>query len=64
MTRARQAKSSNSISPVPGGAGGRLQAFGIAWDSQPKDQSGQRWFELYPGQPLRPGDPLRWIGRD
>jgi predicted CXXCH cytochrome family protein len=44
--------------------GGRLQAFGIAWDSRPKDQGGQRWFELYPGQPLKPGDPLRWTGRD
>jgi predicted CXXCH cytochrome family protein len=44
--------------------GGRLQALGIAWDSRPKDQGGQRWFELYPGQPLKPGDPLRWTGRD
>jgi hypothetical protein len=30
--------------------GGRLQALGIAWDSRPKEQGGQRWFELYPGQ--------------
>ena len=28
--------------------GGRLQALGIAWDSRPKEQGGQRWFHLYP----------------
>ena len=44
--------------------GGRYQALGIAWDSRPKDQGGQRWFHLYPGQNLKPGDPLHWIGRD
>jgi predicted CXXCH cytochrome family protein len=46
----------------PGGR--RLQALGIAWDSRSKDQGGQRWFHLYPGQQLRPGDPLHWTGRD
>jgi hypothetical protein len=44
--------------------GGRLQALGIAWDSRPKDQGGQHWFELYPGQQLKPGDPVHWTGRD
>jgi len=44
--------------------GGRLQALGIAWDSRPKGQGGQRWFHLYPGQRLKPGDPLHWTGRD
>ena len=44
--------------------GGRLQALGIAWDSRPKDQGGQRWFHLYPGQQLKPGDSLHWTGRD
>jgi predicted CXXCH cytochrome family protein len=44
--------------------GGRLQALGIAWDSRPKEAGGQRWFHLYPGQQLKPGDPLSWIGRD
>ena len=44
--------------------GGRLQAFGIAWDSRPKEQGGQRWFHLYPSQQLKPGDPLYWTGRD
>src|SRR5882672_9542986 len=42
--------------------GGRFQALGIAWDSRPKDQGGQRWLQLYPGQQLRPGDPLHWTG--
>jgi hypothetical protein len=26
--------------------GGRMQAFGIAWDARPKAQGGQRWFHL------------------
>jgi hypothetical protein len=43
---------------------GRYQALGIAWDSRPKDQGGQRWFHLYPAQNLKPGDPLHWTGRD
>jgi predicted CXXCH cytochrome family protein len=44
--------------------GGRYQALGIAWDSRPKGQGGQRWFQLYPGQQLKPHDPLHWTGRD
>ena len=44
--------------------GGRLQALGIAWDSRPKEQGGQRWFHLYPDQKLPPGDRLHWTGRD
>jgi predicted CXXCH cytochrome family protein len=44
--------------------GGRYQALGIAWDSRPKAQGGQRWFHLYPDQQLKPGDPLHWTGRD
>ena len=42
--------------------GGRLQALGIAWDTRPKAQGGQRWFHLYPDQNLRAGDPLHWTG--
>jgi predicted CXXCH cytochrome family protein len=45
-------------------SGGRLQALGIAWDSRPKGQGGQRWFHLYSDQQLQPGDPLHWTGRD
>jgi predicted CXXCH cytochrome family protein len=41
---------------------GRLQAFGIAWDTRPRSAGGQRWFDLYPGQKLLPGDPLHWTG--
>jgi Tfp pilus assembly protein PilF len=44
--------------------GGRLQALGIAWDSRPKEQGGQRWFHLYPDQALPAGDRLHWTGRD
>ena len=44
--------------------GGRYQALGIAWDSRPKEQGGQRWFPLYPDQILRAGDSLHWTGRD
>ncbi|HUO53651.1 MAG TPA: tetratricopeptide repeat protein, partial [Rhodoblastus sp.] len=44
--------------------GGRLQAFGIAWDSRPKEQGGQRWFDLYPDRKLAAGDPLHWTGID
>jgi predicted CXXCH cytochrome family protein len=47
--------------PLPGG---RLQAFGIAWDSRPAENGGQHWFDLYPGQDLEPGDPLHWTGID
>jgi predicted CXXCH cytochrome family protein len=42
--------------------GGRLQAFGIAWDTRPAAAGGQRWFDLYPGQKLPSGDPLHWTG--
>lgn len=44
--------------------GGRLQAFGVAWDARPAEQGGQRWFDLYPNRKLAPGDPLHWTGID
>jgi tetratricopeptide (TPR) repeat protein len=44
--------------------GGRLQALGIAWDSRRRERGGQRWFSLYPGERIVPGDPLHWTGRD
>lgn len=44
--------------------GGRLQALGIAWDSRALADGGQRWFHLYPDQPLKPGHRLHWTGRD
>ncbi len=39
-------------------AGGRLQAFTVAWDTQRK-----RWFSLHPEGALPPGSPLHWTGR-
>jgi tetratricopeptide (TPR) repeat protein len=42
--------------------GGRYQALGIAWDSRPKESSGQRWFHLYPGENITASDPLHWTG--
>jgi tetratricopeptide (TPR) repeat protein len=41
---------------------GRVQALSIAWDCRPKEQGGQRWFHLYPKQPIRAGDVLHWTG--
>ncbi|HLF98245.1 MAG TPA: multiheme c-type cytochrome, partial [Methylococcaceae bacterium] len=43
---------------------GRMQALGIAWDSRPKGQGGQRWFHLYPKDTPKPGEILHWTGRD
>ncbi|HKY61376.1 MAG TPA: multiheme c-type cytochrome [Gemmatimonadota bacterium] len=40
--------------------GGRLQALGIAWDSRPVDQGGQRWFHLYPGETVNHAHELHW----
>ncbi len=39
---------------------GRLQALPIAWDTRPKDKGGQRWFHLYPDEPIRHDDVLHW----
>ncbi|MDH5255951.1 MAG: ammonia-forming cytochrome c nitrite reductase subunit c552, partial [Gammaproteobacteria bacterium] len=47
--------------PFPGG---RFQAFGVAWDDRPAAAGGQRWYDLYPDQALKPGDPLHWTGLD
>ncbi|TAK62713.1 MAG: tetratricopeptide repeat protein [Methylobacter sp.] len=43
--------------------GGRYQAFGIAWDSRPKSEGGQRWFHLYPHEKVDHNDQLHWTGR-
>ena len=42
--------------------GGRLQAFTAAWDTRPAAAGGQRWIDLYPGQPATPGSPQHWSG--
>jgi tetratricopeptide (TPR) repeat protein len=44
--------------------GGRLQALGIAWDSRPREQGGQRWFHLYPNEKITPIDSLHWTAPD
>lgn len=41
---------------------GRIQALSIAWDSRPRENGGQRWFHLYPGQNIKAGDSLHWTG--
>jgi Flp pilus assembly protein TadD len=43
---------------------GRFQSLVLAWNTRPKDQSGQRWFHLYPDQKIPYTDPLHWTGRD
>ncbi|MGZ8237435.1 MAG: tetratricopeptide repeat protein [Methylobacter sp.] len=43
--------------------GGRYQALGIAWDSRPKAEGGQRWFHLYPHEKVDHNDQLHWTGR-
>ncbi|MFZ3181898.1 MAG: multiheme c-type cytochrome, partial [Methylocystis silviterrae] len=39
---------------------GRLQALPWAWDARAKEAGGQRWFHLYPNQPMPSSDPLHW----
>ncbi|MCD1647342.1 tetratricopeptide repeat protein [Marinobacter adhaerens] len=43
--------------------GGRLQAVTIAWDARNREDGGQRWFSLYPGERFAPDDALHWTGR-
>jgi Flp pilus assembly protein TadD len=44
--------------------GFRFQALGVAWDSRPKENGGQRWFHLYPNEKITHKDPLHWTGID
>lgn len=44
---------------------GRLQALGLAWDSRPATEGGQRWFHLYPSETdMGPNHPLHWTAAD
>lgn len=43
---------------------GRFQSFVVAWDTRPKDQGGQHWFDLYPNQTIKSNDALHWTGRN
>jgi predicted CXXCH cytochrome family protein len=38
--------------------GGRYQCLTIAWDTVKR-----KWYSLYPGENIPPGDPLHWTGR-
>ena len=42
--------------------GGRLQALDIAWDSRPREQGGQQWFNLHPQDKVTHDDVLHWTG--
>ncbi len=42
---------------------GALQALGVAWDTRPVDQGGQRWFHVYGDEPIPHTDELHWTGR-
>ena len=44
-------------------AGGRYQAFTVAWDARSEDAGGQRWYSLYPDETIPPGDSLHWTAR-
>ena len=43
---------------------GRIQSLTVAWDSRKKENGGQRWFSLYPGEKILPGESIHWTGRD
>jgi len=42
--------------------GGRLQPLGLAWDTRPREDGGQRWFHLYPDEHIPHDDELHWTG--
>jgi len=44
--------------------GGRLQTLPIAWDSRASEEGGQRWFHIYPDEPITSEDVLHWTGRE
>ncbi len=43
--------------------GGHVQALSIAWDARAKSDGGQRWFHLYPNEPIGHDDELHWTKR-
>lgn len=42
---------------------GRYQALQVCWDSRPASEGGQRWYHLYPDEPVPPQDVLHWTRR-
>ncbi|MEW8553989.1 MAG: tetratricopeptide repeat protein [Candidatus Thiodiazotropha sp.] len=43
---------------------GHVQSLGLAWDSRSLEDGGQRWFHLYPNEPMDATHPLHWTARD
>ncbi len=44
--------------------GGRLQTLPLAWDARTVEAGGQRWFHIYPDEPIEHDDALHWTGRE
>ena len=43
---------------------GHVQSLGLAWDSRPKTEGGQRWFHLYPEDKVDHHNRLHWTQRE
>ena len=43
---------------------GHIQSLGLAWDSRPKTDGGQRWFHLYPEETIDHRHRLHWTQRE
>jgi tetratricopeptide (TPR) repeat protein len=43
--------------------GGKYQALQVCWDSRPEEEGGQRWYHLYPDEPVPADDLLHWSRR-
>lgn len=41
---------------------GRYQALSVIWDTRTAAEGGQRWFHLYPDEPVPFDDELHWTG--
>jgi predicted CXXCH cytochrome family protein len=42
--------------------GGRYQTLALCWDTRPAAEGGQRWFHIYPDEPIPHDDVLHWTG--
>ena len=42
--------------------GGRYQVSSLCWDARAVEEGGQRWFHLYPDEPIAHDDVLHWTG--
>ncbi len=43
---------------------GHIQTLGLAWDSRPEAEDGQRWFHLYPEEKVDYRNRLHWTQRE